>query len=83
LFCFFSKKIFIWFYDNIFVKKFREWFIDFSDGLDICSEVWDYFKEYIKTFCTKYCKEKNKVKYKASRDLRKKRVHYNNFLLVV
>ena len=58
--------------DNVFVKKFREWFIDFSDGLDICSEVWDYFKENIKTFCIKYCKEKNKVKYKVIKDLEKK-----------
>jgi hypothetical protein len=46
--------------DVNFLKMFREWFIDFSDGLDICSEVWDYFKGNIKTFCIKYCKEKKK-----------------------
>jgi hypothetical protein len=46
--------------DNVFAKIFREWFIDFSDGLDMCSEVWDYFKGNIKTFCIKYCKEKKK-----------------------
>jgi hypothetical protein len=48
--------------------KNLEWFFEFSDGLDMCIEVWDYFKENIKDCC----KDKNKVKYKVTKDLEKK-----------
>ena len=34
----------------------------------MCIEVWDYFKENIKDCC----KDKNKVKYKVTKDLEKK-----------
>jgi hypothetical protein len=36
--------------DKCFVDSFREWFTNFSDSLDICNDIWDYFKENIKTF---------------------------------
>ena len=44
--------------DKCFVDSFREWFTNFSDSLDICNDIWDYFKENIITFCIDYCKRK-------------------------
>ena len=58
--------------DNVFCIKFREWFINLTDGLDICLEMWDFFKEQIKEFCIDYCRKKNKVKFKVIKELEKK-----------
>ena len=58
--------------DKCFVDSFREWFTNFSDNLDICNDIWDYFKENIKTFCIDYCKRKNRVKYRVIKELEKK-----------
>lgn len=58
--------------DKLFCIKFREWCIEFSDGLDICIDVWDYFKENIKTFCIDYCKKKNRIKHAVIKDLEKR-----------
>jgi hypothetical protein len=54
------------------VSGFREWFTNLSDSLDICNDIWDYFKENIKTFCI--VKEKNKVKNKVIKEIEKKYV---------
>ena len=44
--------------DKVFWDSFREWFIEFTNELDICIEMWDYFKETIKEVCISYGKKK-------------------------
>ena len=58
--------------DRAFCISFREWFVTFIDGLDICIDVWDHIKRNIKTFVIDYCKKKNKVKYSVIRNLEKR-----------
>ncbi|CAG2245031.1 unnamed protein product [Mytilus edulis] len=58
--------------DKLFVLSLENGLLNLVMVLDICIDVWDYFKENIKTFCIDYCKKKNRIKHAVIKDLEKR-----------